>query len=52
MKVAMDRINQALDRIFPFDLQSKELFYKREIDLHLFSSSCTYPTGLSYFTNS
>ncbi len=32
----MDRINQALDRIFPFDLKSKEFFYKQKKDLHLF----------------
>jgi DNA polymerase I-like protein with 3'-5' exonuclease and polymerase domains len=27
MKLAMERINQALDRLFPFDLKSKESYF-------------------------
>jgi DNA polymerase I-like protein with 3'-5' exonuclease and polymerase domains len=35
MKMAMERINQALDRMFPFDLKSRESFFGKK-NPHLF----------------
>jgi DNA polymerase I-like protein with 3'-5' exonuclease and polymerase domains len=31
MKVAMERINQTLDRIIPFDFRSKESFIEKKM---------------------
>lgn len=56
MKVTMERINQALDRMFPFDFKSKKNSLSSNeflfIYIYIHSSSDSYSTGLFNFTNS